>query len=146
MQLNLFYDDLEPASKVKAYTELTIKDFKFKQQQAMRAAGAAYYLPPGLHPPWVQINVPVEQEPVQGVVGEQVMWVSQSGSYRKEKKGVIIAEIHQGISPSTFISRYLETMHLRPAGSFGGTRKHISYLVRVGNKVYWPLVQYLRKA
>jgi hypothetical protein len=64
-------------------------------------------------------------------VGDQVEWVSQADGWSRTKQGVIVEVIPAGKRPN-----------LRGAGS---ARKHESYLVRVGGRVYWPRVIHLKK-
>ena len=80
----------------------------------------------------------MDNETVPGFrIGDAVEWESQSGSYRKKKKGVIFDVVPAGGAP--------DPKELRVLGAgFGMNRDHKSYLVRVGNIAYWPRVKHLR--
>ncbi len=66
--------------------------------------------------------------------GDVVHWTSQSGGYTKTKCGVISCAIAAGARPGA------------PEGvkKPGSSRKALSYVVRVGEKYYWPKVEYLK--
>lgn len=70
------------------------------------------------------------------VVGDRVKWVSQSQGYWKVKEGVVDAVVpaHRAFSLPADLKRY-------------GTRSrdHESYVVRVGGKLYWPVVSLLKR-
>jgi hypothetical protein len=71
----------------------------------------------------------------------KVTWTSQSRSYSKTKIGVIICVLVPGMTPSNpgeekGVSYYVPY--------HGDARDHESYIVRVGNKLYWPLVKNLQ--
>jgi uncharacterized protein YgiB involved in biofilm formation len=72
------------------------------------------------------------------LLGDTVQWESQSGGYYgKVKRGVIVQVVKAGEVPDP------GTMRVIGAG-FGMSRKHESYLVKVGNVAYWPRVNHLR--
>ena len=72
------------------------------------------------------------------LLGDTVEWESQSGGYYgKVKRGVIVQVVKAGEVPDP------GTMRVLGAG-FGMSRKHESYLVKVGNVAYWPRVKHLR--
>jgi len=73
------------------------------------------------------------------VIGDTVEWTSQSGGYTKTKKGEVVQVVQAGHAPWPG--------QLKVGGvGFGGSRKHESYLVRVGNKAYWPIASKLKIA
>ena len=71
-------------------------------------------------------------------LGDTVEWESQSGwYYGKVKRGIVVQVVKAGETPDP------GTMRVLGAG-FGMSRKHESYLVKVGNIAYWPRVKHLR--
>lgn len=74
-------------------------------------------------------------------VGDMVEWTSQSSGTRKKKIGTICAVIPAEKRPDPYVGRSVVAL---PGGGFGMPRDHKSYLVLVGNKLYWPRVKYLR--
>ena len=68
--------------------------------------------------------------------GDTVRWQSQSQGYHKVKEGIIVAKIPAGRRPSEAVFPAL----YRGAGP-GYGRDHDSYVVKVGNKFYWPRVK-----
>jgi hypothetical protein len=73
-------------------------------------------------------------------VGDTVEWVSQSGGYYgKRKQGEIVQVVPAGSVPNPGSLRILGT-------GFGMSRRHESYMVRVGNVAYWPRVCRLRQS
>lgn len=68
-----------------------------------------------------------------------VTWESQSGSYSKIKTGSIVQIVQAGERPSrvAFPDLY--------SSGCGFGRKGISYVVKVGNKHYWPRTCHLKK-
>ena len=78
-------------------------------------------------------------------VGDVVEWESQSGGfYGKVKRGDIVQVVPAGDTP-TLAGEVCGRLRVLGAG-FGMSRKHESYLVRVGNVAYWPRVCHLRLA
>ena len=71
-------------------------------------------------------------------VGDKVQWKSQSRGFHKTKQGIIIAVIPVDIRP-----KIPDGLRVLGVGFGYGGRKQESYLVRVGNVAYWPLVKYL---
>jgi hypothetical protein len=72
------------------------------------------------------------------LLGDTVEWESQSrGYYGKVKRGVIVQVVKAGKLPDPGTMRVLGV-------GFGMSRKHESYLVKVGNVAYWPRVKHLR--
>lgn len=67
-------------------------------------------------------------------VGDKVKWTSQSQGYKSEKHGVVAAIIPAG--KTVLSDAYTVRMPGQPRG-------HISYVIRVKNKHYWPLVSKL---
>jgi hypothetical protein len=74
-------------------------------------------------------------------IGETVCWSSQSNGRIKEKTGIIEAIIPVGHQPSEQLYPEL----YRGAG-IGRPRDHMSYVVRVGKRAYWPRAKSLAPA
>lgn len=74
-------------------------------------------------------------------IGDTVRWVSQAGGSTKDKTGEIVAIVEPGDRPSRV--RFAE-MHT--GAGVGRGRKVISYVVKVGNKHYWPRTSALQPA
>jgi hypothetical protein len=72
-------------------------------------------------------------------VGTQVRWTSQAGGYRKTKVGIIV----DVIPAFDYLTDYLPDEILEQLGRGHLPRTHESYIVRVGNKYYWPRVKNL---
>ena len=71
-------------------------------------------------------------------IGDKVEWESQSGGfYGKVKRGEIVQIVKAGQKPEPGTLRVL-------GAGFGMSRKHDSYLVKVGNVAYWPRVIHLK--
>ena len=70
------------------------------------------------------------------VCGDEVRWASQAQGTWKRKQGTVVAVVPAGMCPSDF-QAVLVTGRV-PSGGFGQPRNHESYLVKVGNKLYWP--------
>jgi hypothetical protein len=68
--------------------------------------------------------------------GDSVTWRSQSQGYWKIKEGIIEKIIPAGDNPKTY--GYISK-------DSGLLRNHESYLVKVRNKLYWPIVSRLNK-
>lgn len=66
----------------------------------------------------------------------RVFWVSQSSGFETEKEGIIVRVIAAGSRPE----KSGKTMK-QP----GMPRDHESYIVKVGEKLYWPRVSQLVK-
>ena len=82
-------------------------------------------------------NKQIDTENTKFKVGDMVTWESQSKGYKTRKTG----KVEQVVKPGECLNLY----GLRVLGSgFGMDRKHISYLINVGNVAYWPLVKHLR--
>jgi len=85
-------------------------------------------------------------------VGDRVKWTSQSGGFTRTKTGEIICVVHPGERPCGWARRcftddfaHLTERGFSPSKLGGGfSRKHESYLVAVGAKLYWPRVKHLR--
>lgn len=71
-------------------------------------------------------------------VGMHVKWTSQAGAHWKEKVGVIAEVVPAGKLPDR--NRFL---YLHREAGIGSSRKHVSYVVLVGNKPYWPIAKKL---
>jgi hypothetical protein len=72
-------------------------------------------------------------------LNETVAWTSQSGGHATTKRGEIVAVVmarNKPVVPAGYRAAY-EFGFLR--------RRHESYLVAVGNRVYWPRACLLRK-
>jgi hypothetical protein len=73
-------------------------------------------------------------------VGDQVTWSSQAGAaYAKRKTGVVAELVPPGKRPDAkrFPSLY--------RGAICGLgRPELSYIVRVGNRIYWPRTKHLQ--
>lgn len=66
-------------------------------------------------------------------LGDDVEWTSgASGFWPKRKRGIVVEIVPVGTVPDS----NKETV---------GGRKHESYVVRVGKKLYWPRVCHLKK-
>jgi hypothetical protein len=70
-------------------------------------------------------------------VGDKVRWSSQAGGYTKSKEGVVAQVVPAGSLPDRSFT------HLHRVGGIGMARKAESYVVKVGNKPYWPLANKL---
>jgi len=69
--------------------------------------------------------------------GDKVRWTSQSCSYTTTKEGIIIAVVPAGERGTEY--------GYRPNGGIAGyARNHISYVVKVKSKTYWPRVSQLQ--
>lgn len=69
-------------------------------------------------------------------VGTRVRWTSQSGGYEKTKEGVIVETVLAYESINDMYDKQIRH-------GLWPYRDHESYIVKVGNKLYWPLVKYL---
>jgi len=67
--------------------------------------------------------------------GDTVSWISQAQGYVKHKTGVIVRVLAPDERPSP-----------REVKGAGWGRDHESYIVKVGNKLYWPRVSALERA
>lgn len=72
-------------------------------------------------------------------IGDTVRWSSQAQGYRKEKVGVVVAVLApmDRPNPSEFPSLY-------KGSGCGFGRRYKSYVVKVGNKYYWPIASILQ--
>ena len=68
-------------------------------------------------------------------VGNMVRWKSQSGGFSKEKIGEIVAELPHDTSPD---QKAFPDLYPRGPNSCGYGRPYESYVVKVGNRHYWP--------
>lgn len=80
--------------------------------------------------------------------GEQVEWTSQAAGHSVTKTGVVYKVVRKGVRPC---DEWLEVTCPGvgdPSVEFGphGKRNEESYLVRVGNKLYWPRTKWLKRA
>jgi len=75
-------------------------------------------------------------------IGDKVVWESQGQGFTRQKVGEIVAVIPPRRNPNFHIP---EGKWSFGGGSFGLPRNHESYLVAVGNRLYWPRVASLRK-
>jgi hypothetical protein len=71
-------------------------------------------------------------------VGDMVTWSSQSQGAWKQKTGTIVEVIHPMFDPSK--QKYPE---LWTGAGPGRGRKNLSYIVRVGDRHYWPVASKL---
>ncbi len=65
-------------------------------------------------------------------LGVEVTWTSQAGGHAKTKQGPIVEVVPRRKYPKSRVD------------GCGMSRQHESYVVRVGNKLYWPRVSALR--
>lgn len=72
-------------------------------------------------------------------IGDKVKWSSQSSGYTKIKEGIIVAVIAPNQRPNRE-----DFLSLHKSGC-GWGRHEESYVVKVGNKLYWPFVKRLVK-
>jgi hypothetical protein len=70
---------------------------------------------------------------------DKVGWSSQSHGSRKVKEGLVVQVV-----PSCQLPDREAFPSLYKGSGIGGIRNHISYVVQVGNKFYWPRVSALR--
>ena len=66
-------------------------------------------------------------------IGSKVTWTSQANGSTKTKKGVVAEIVAAGQRPSR-----KQYPSLYRSSGVGLPRDHASYVVQVGNKVYWP--------
>lgn len=64
-------------------------------------------------------------------IGSGVRWKSQAGGYAKEKIGIVVEVVPAKALPKN------------KGGGWGSPRGHESYVVKVGSKLYWPIVKNL---
>jgi hypothetical protein len=64
---------------------------------------------------------------------QQVQWTSQAGGSTKTKKGIVVEIVQPQRQPNRNQFR-----DLYKGFGVGGGRNHVSYVVRVGEKHYWP--------
>lgn len=74
-------------------------------------------------------------------VGNQVTWSSQSGGSHKEKIGFVVQVVEPGQYPDR--ERFASLYRGSGVGLF---RDHVSYVVKVGSKIYWPRANQLKPA
>ena len=68
-------------------------------------------------------------------IGDQVSWSSQANSSWTTKDGVVVEVVPVGGRPDTSRWPVLK--------GCGWGRNHVSYIVTVGRKAYWPIVSKL---
>jgi len=91
------------------------------------------------------------------IVGSRVTWKSSSSGYTTQKTGQVVAIVPAGVRPTRgqcshggLLNDKLKRLGLdrystaKLGGGYG--RNHVSYLVLVGNHLYWPRVSALRPA
>ena len=80
-------------------------------------------------------------------VGDHVKWTSQSGGVTRTKDGIVVAVVPGGKHPVQIRVRQESGRAFNWANLLGteNERRHIAYLVAVGNKLYWPRVKHLQK-
>jgi len=64
------------------------------------------------------------------IVGDRVTWTSQSAGTVKTKTGEVVRVLQPGERPGW--------------KNQGASRDHVSYVVRVGRRLYWPRVSQLQ--
>lgn len=74
--------------------------------------------------------------------GDMVKWTSKSCSHEYEKRGTVLEIIPEKEAPYLFFLKYKKC---KWEWGGGRPRDHESYLVLVGNKIYWPRVKHLEK-
>lgn len=74
-------------------------------------------------------------------VGDLVEWTSQANGGRTKKEGVVVEVVQAGALPDRTLFRQLYT-----SSGIGMARTHVSYVVNVGRKIYWPRVTHLQAA
>jgi len=74
-------------------------------------------------------------------IGDKVEWASQAAGTWKTKSGVIAEIVGIGSKPSREM-----WPQLHKGWGCGFPRKHISYVVLVGKRPYWPLANKLKLA
>jgi hypothetical protein len=72
-------------------------------------------------------------------LGEIVSWRSQAQGFDKVKTGEVVEVLMPGMRPDR--ERFPD-LYRGPGVGLG--RDHISYVVQVGRKHYWPRVKHLR--
>jgi hypothetical protein len=70
--------------------------------------------------------------------GTVVEWTSQAGGNTKIKRGPIVGVVPAGEAPDRELFAQL---HRGPG--CGMPRDHVSYVVKIGSKLYWPRVSAL---
>jgi hypothetical protein len=83
----------------------------------------------------------IPQEPQSFRVGDAACWTSEANGTSKTKTGVIQEIIPAGRLPSEHL--YPE---LYRGAKIGRARDHVSYVVKVGKRAYWPRARFLLKA
>lgn len=66
-------------------------------------------------------------------IGTAVKWRSQANGGVKEKVGIIVDVLPAGARPSREL---FPSLHKHSGCGFG--RDHVSYVVMVGKRIYWP--------
>jgi len=74
-------------------------------------------------------------------VGDPVEWTSQAHGYVSTKRGVIVGSIAAGERPDKY-----DFPQLHKGVGCGLGRSGESYVVKVGNRLYWPYTKNLRHA
>lgn len=75
-----------------------------------------------------------EKEKQMFTTNQKVTWASQAGGHLKVKQGEVIAVVEPGQLPTALGFKVGEGM----------ARKMVSYVVKVGSKLYWPRVSALK--
>ena len=73
-------------------------------------------------------------------LGDKVRWSSQAGGHKKTKEGTVAQIVPHGKRPD--LNRFPD---LYRGSGCGIGRKELSYVVRVGNKHYWPVASKLER-
>jgi hypothetical protein len=84
-----------------------------------------------------QEQAPVSVVPGQFEVGQEVKWESQSSGTKAIKSGKVVVVVPAGERPEMYMPAHLQQNTTR---GYGRERDHVSYLVQVGSKCYWPRV------
>lgn len=80
--------------------------------------------------------------------GDVVEWTSQAAGISKTKRGIIVAVMPAGVWPGWYLNDFApksKRWNTSKHCNFGDARKRESYIVRVGDRIYWPHVKQLRK-
>lgn len=72
--------------------------------------------------------------------GDRVKWSSQAAGSRRHKVGTVVQVVKAGEVPRP------ATVGLKDPQAWASPRDHESYLVAVGNVLYWPRVTHLEAA
>jgi hypothetical protein len=72
-------------------------------------------------------------------IENKVKWTSQAQGFSKEKVGEVVQIVPPGDRPNK--ERFMD-LYKGPGVGIG--RNHVTYVVRVGNRHYWPRVKHLQ--